>query len=51
MLQEEEVVKVMTECLKENGLKLPQSDVNKLASALYDEALGEEEDTGNTFFD
>ena len=40
-LQLEELVTVLSECLKESGLKLPESDVREMADALYEEALGE----------
>ena len=32
---------MLSECLKESGLKLPESDVREMADALYEEALGE----------
>ena len=32
---------MLSECLKESGLKLPESDVREMADALYEEAIGE----------
>jgi hypothetical protein len=51
MLQEEELERVMAECLRENGLRLPESDVQALSFALYEEALGDSEDTGEINID
>ena len=48
MLQLEELQCIMEEALRENGLRLPASDVMDLSYALYQEALGDDEDTGKT---
>lgn len=42
MLQVEELQCIMEEALRENGLRLPASDVQDLTFALYEEALGEQ---------
>ena len=51
LLQEVELVRIMAECLKENGMKIPESDIDELGAALYDEALGDEKDTGSITID
>ena len=52
MLQVEELQCIMEEALRENGLRLPASDVQDLTFALYEEALGEDtEDTGEISID
>ena len=50
-MQEVELVRIMAECLKENGMKIPESDIDELGAALYDEALGDEKDTGSITID
>ena len=39
-LQEEEIEAVMRACIHESGMELPESDIQALASALYEEAGG-----------
>ena len=51
MLQIEELERIMEECLRENGLRLPDSDVQDLSYALYEEALGDGEDIGEISID
>jgi len=52
MLQLEELQCIMTEALKENGLRLPANDVQELSFALYEEALGPDDiDTGEISID
>ena len=52
MLQVEELQCIMEECLRENGLRLPASDIQNLSFALYEEALGDDgEDTGEISID
>ena len=51
MLQVEELQCIMEEALQENGLRLPASDVQELTFALYEEALGDQEDTGEISID
>ena len=41
----------MRECLRENGLELPESDIQALSFALYEEAIGDGEDTGELSID
>ncbi|XP_040567795.1 NADPH oxidase 5 [Lepeophtheirus salmonis] len=51
-LQLEEIESIIRASLTESGMKLPESDIQALAFALYDEALGEEgEDTGEITID
>lgn len=50
-LQREELERVMAECLRESGLQLPEIDVKALAFALYDDALGDDVDTGGINFE
>ncbi len=51
MLQEEELGKVMAECLQESGVELPESEVEALAFALYEEAIGDGDDIGEISID
>ena len=51
MLQEEELGKVMAECLSESGVELPESEVEALAFALYEEAIGDGDDLGEISID
>ena len=52
MLQLEELQLIMEEALRENGLRLPANDVQDLAFALYEEALGPDDaDNGEISID
>ena len=52
MLQLEELQLIMEEALRENGLRLPSNDVQDLAFALYEEALGPDDaDNGEISID
>lgn len=51
VLQEEELEQIMRECLRENGMELAESDIQALSFALYEEAIGDGQDTGELSID